>query len=85
MSPNAGWIVALFLLEAAAQVGMAFFNKIVCWCAYHKFDKNNEVSWVVTLFAYFENWFAIDALLDLASLVTFGCSIVLIVKLFLTQ
>ena len=40
-SQNAGCIVWLFLAGAAAQVFMAFLNKIVSWCAYYKHDESS--------------------------------------------
>ena len=82
-APDAKIIVWLFLAGATAQVLMAFVNKIVSWCAYYKHEKGDDhVNGLVKWAAGFENAFAIDVLLDLISLVTFGWSIVLIVGLY---
>ena len=84
ISPNASCIIWLFLIGAASQVLMALLNKIVSWCAYHKYDKGkSKVNSVVLFFASLENKFIIDVVLDVLSLITFGWSIVLITKLFI--
>ena len=80
---NAKCIVWLFLAGAAAQVFIAFLNKVVSWCAYHKHDKGKvKVNKAVLFFAAMENLFIIDIVLDITSLVTFGWSIILIMGLF---
>lgn len=80
---NKNCIIYLFLVGAAAQVLIAFINKVISWCAYNKHDKGAEnVGPVVLFIASFENWFIIDVVFDIASLVTFGWSIMLIVGLF---
>ena len=66
---NASCIIWLFLIGAASQIFMAFLNKIVSWCAYHKYDKKqNDVNKVVYLFASLENKFIIDVVLDITSM-----------------
>ena len=80
---NASCIIWLFLLGAASQIFMAFLNKIVSWCAYHKHDKKQgEVNKAVSLFASLENKFIIDVFLDITSLIAFSWSIFLIMGLF---
>lgn len=80
---NAKCIIWLFLAGAAAQVVMALINKIVSWCAYHKHDKGEiNINRVALFFASLENMFLIDVAFDIASLVTFGWSIILIMGLF---
>jgi hypothetical protein len=82
-SANAKCIIWLFLVGAASQVLMALLNKIVSWCAYHRYDKGkSKVNAVVRLFASLENTFIIDVVFDILSMVTFGWSIVLIARLF---
>lgn len=81
---NAESIIWLFLAGAAAQVLMAFINKIISWCAYYKHDnKGQNVNSVVGFLASLENMFIIDVVLDIVSLVAFGWSIYLIVGLFI--
>ena len=80
---NAKYIIWLFLIGAAGQVTMAFINKIVTWCAYHKHDKGpNNVNSIVTFFARFENVFVIDVVFDIVFLIAFGWSIILIMGLY---
>ena len=82
---NALWIICLFLFGAAFQVLMALLNKIVAWCAYHKYDVGGkECGGVVKGFASLENSFAIDVTFDILSLICFGWSLILIVRLFIT-
>ena len=81
---NAECIIWLFLAGAAIQVFMALLNKVVSWCAYHKYDVGEKkCGYVVKAFASLENIFAIDVILDILSLVAFGWSIKLIVGLFI--
>jgi hypothetical protein len=81
---NAIWIVCLFLIGAAFQVFMALLNKIVSWCAYHKYEIGIEnCGCIVKGFASLENAFAIDVILDIFSLTAFAWSLVLIIKLFI--
>ncbi len=84
---NAKYIIWLFFSGAAAQVLIALLNKVVSWCAYYKHDKHDKgeanVNGVALFFASLENMFVIDVLFDLVSLATFGCSIYLIVGLFI--
>jgi hypothetical protein len=80
---NSKFIVWLFLLGAAAQIGMAFINKEISWCAFHKNDVgssnvNRFVSWA----AGYENTFGIDVALDIISLIAFSWSIILIMGLY---
>ncbi len=83
-SQNAKCIIWLFLVGAASQVLMALLNKIVSWCAYHKYDKGeSNVNCSVLFFASLENKFIIDVVLDILSMVAFGWSIVLIMGLFI--
>ena len=82
---NAKWIIWLFLFGAAVQVFMALLNKVVSWCAYHKYDVGEEkCGCIVKGFASLENIFAIDVVLDILSLLAFGWSILLIMELFIT-
>ena len=82
-SDDANLIIWLFLAGAASQVLMAFINKIVSWCAYYCHDGGKHKSNVIIkCFAGLENFFILDALLDLVSLITFSWSIVLIVRIF---
>jgi hypothetical protein len=84
LSDNAELIVWLFLAGAAIQVFLAFLNKIISWCAYHKHDVGDDkCGGMVKTFALLENSFAIDVILDILSLAAFSCSIVLIVNMFL--
>ena len=72
-----------FWRERRLQVFIAFLNKVVSWCAYHKHDKGKvKVNKAVLFFAAMENLFIIDIVLDITSLVTFGWSIILIMGLF---
>jgi hypothetical protein len=82
-SPNARMIVILFLVGAGAQVIMAFANKVIAWCAYRSFHLDEKACLPVRCIARLEHWFCIDVICDLASLVTFGWSIVLVMRLFL--
>ena len=76
-------IIWLFLAGAAAQIFMAFINKVISWCAYRKHDKGEaNVYFLVNLVAGLENAFVIDVILDIFSLITFGWSISLIVGLY---
>ena len=80
---NTKCIIWLFLAGAAAQILMAFVNKVISWCAYHKHDKGEEnVNFFVNWAAGFENAFVIDVVLDIASLIAFGWSIILIIGLY---
>ncbi len=80
---NSKCIIWLFLIGATSQVFMAFINKVIAWCAYRKHDKGAEhVSSLVKFVANFENAFIIDVVFDLASLVAFAWSIILIVRLY---
>jgi len=78
---NSQCIIWLFLLGAASQIFMAFLNKIISWCSYHKHSHNN-VNCCVKLFASLEDLFIIDVLLDILSLVTFAWSIYLIMGVY---
>lgn len=81
---NAEYIIFLFLAGAAIQVLMALLNKVVSWCAYHRYDVGeNNCGKSVNFLAPLENWFIIDVILDVASLLLFGWSIFLIMKLFI--
>lgn len=81
---SAGCIIWLFLAGAGFQIFMALLNKIVSWCAYHKHDVGEEECGDLTkVFASLENMFAIDVVLDIFSLIAFGWSIVLIMRLFI--
>lgn len=80
-APNSQCIIWLFLLGAASQIFMAFLNKIISWCAYHK-HSHKKVNYCVKLFASLENLFIIDVLLDLLSLVAFTLSIYLIMSVY---
>ncbi len=83
-SDNAECIIWLFLAGSASQIFMAFLNKIVSWCAYYKHSNTNkDPNKVILFFASLENYFIIDVVLDVFSLVTFGWSIVLIMGLFI--
>ena len=80
---NAKCIIWLFIIGAAAQIIMAFVNKVIAWCAYHKHDKGEDnvcgfVKWV----SGFEDAFLIDVILDIISLGAFGWSIILILNLY---
>ena len=80
---NAKCIIWLFLIGAAAQIIMAFINKIIAWCAYYKHDKGEtNVDGLVKCLAGLENAFWIDVILDIISLGAFGWSIILIMKLY---
>lgn len=82
-SKNAKCIIWLFLIGAAAQILMAFINKIITWCAYHKHDNGVEnVGNLVRRISAFENAFWIDVILDIVSLIAFCWSIILIVQLY---
>ena len=77
-------IIWLFLIGAAAQVLMAFVNKIVSWCAYYKHDNGtHKDNYVISFFASLENMFIIDVAFDFISLLTFSWSIYLIVGIFI--
>lgn len=82
-SSNAEWIIWLFLIGAAAQVLIAFINKIVSWCAYHQNRKGaGNVGGVVSWCAKIDDWFLIDVTLDVLSLFAFSTSILMMVNLF---
>ena len=84
VADNAVLIVCLFLFGAAFQVFMALLNKIVSWCAYHKYAVGIEnCGCVVKGFASLENAFVIDVVLDVLTLIAFGWSMVLIIRLFI--
>lgn len=74
-------IIWLFLAGAAAQIFMAFINKIISWSAYYKCSSSSNI-WIVNCLAAMENWFWIDVSLDIISLVSFSWSIFLIVGLY---
>ena len=77
--------ISLFLIGAGSQVVMAFLNKIIAWCSYYKHGKDEATIFcVLRLFTAMENWFFIDIIFDVVSLITFGWSIVLIMHLFIT-
>ncbi len=83
-SDNAETIIWLFLAGAASQVFMAFLNKIVSWCAYYKHsDSKTEEYKIILFFASLEDWFVIDVVFDIFSLIMFGWSIILIMSLFI--
>ena len=91
-------VPALFIINQSAQnrllkdsnaeliqVVMAFLNKIIAWCSYYKHGKDEATIFcVLRLFTAMENWFFIDIIFDVVSLITFGWSIVLIMHLFIT-
>ena len=83
-SPNAEYIVWLFLAGAGVQIFIALLNKIVSWCAYHKHNVGEDkCGSIVRKFAALENAFFIDVITDILSLVLFGWSIILIIGLFI--
>ena len=80
---NAKLIIWLFLIGAAAQIIMAFLNKIVSWCAYYKHDnEGKEINYIIKRFASLENAFIFDVIFDVLSLGALAWSIILIVGLF---
>ena len=81
-SKNSKCIIWLFLIGAAAQILIAFVNKVVSWCAYYKHNKQYKTNFTVEFMASLENMFFIDVVLDIVSLVAFGWSIILIIRLF---
>lgn len=84
-SPNADCIIWLFLIGASFQVLLGLLNKIISWCTYHKYDKGeSKVNCIVLFFSSMENYFIIDVILDILSIVSFGWSIVLIKELFIS-
>lgn len=82
-SDNAECIIYLFLAGVASQILMALLNKVITWCAYYKHEKQNKnINSATDFFASMEHWFIIDVISDIFSLITFGWSIVLIMKMF---
>jgi len=82
-SENAEFIIYLFLAGVASQILMAQLNKVVTWCTYYKHEKENKnINCATNFFASMEHWIIIDVVSDVFSLITFGWSIVLIMKLF---
>lgn len=82
-SPNAEFIVWLFLSGAGVQVLIALTNKIISWCAYHKHNIGEEkCPGIVKKLASLEHAFYIDVITDFLSLILFGWSIILIMSLF---
>lgn len=75
-------IIWLFLAGAAAQIFMALLNKTISWCAYYNHSHPTKAVKLVKCLAAMENWFFIDVILDIISLISFGWSILLIVGLY---
>ena len=78
-------IIYPFLIGVSAQILIAFVNKIVAWCAYRR-EECSESSIVpcmcVRLFASIENWFLLDVIFDIVTLVAFGMSLVNLLRLY---
>lgn len=72
-APGARCITLLFLVGVALQVGLAALNKTIMWCCYHvERNSDDAVKFPFALAKRMSRWFAIDFLLDVASLVLFS-------------
>ena len=86
--PNHMCIVAAFLIGAGAQIFIAFLNKTISWCAYYREEKEQQTETAHPLplwIASFENFFILDVVCDVVTMLSFGYSLCHIVRIFTSQ
>ncbi|MCX6554489.1 MAG: hypothetical protein NTZ12_05665 [Candidatus Aminicenantes bacterium] len=72
-------IVTLFLIGAVLQIVIAFINKIECWYSYYcQVDENFRKSGRGRFMLWLDTQFWLDISFDLASMICFGLSILLL-------